>query len=92
MHVQSVPWISQFSKKEDGINRLIYEPALQYWTKKKEREKKKKERNVPEQRENDHRYDQHGEGRGISNLRDDPDDGQPFLTKGGENSIQDDLK
>lgn len=86
MHVQSVPWISQFSKKEDGINRLIYEPILQYWTNER---RKKKERNVPEQRENDHRYDQHGEGRGISNLRDDPDDGQPFLT-GGENSIQDD--
>lgn len=89
MHVQSVPWIFQFSKKEDGINRLIYEPILQYWTNER---RKKKERNVPEQRENDHRYDQHGEGRGISNLRDDPDDGQPFLTKGGENSIQDDLK
>lgn len=86
MHVQSVPWISQFSKKEDGINRLIYEPILQYQTNER---RKKKERNVPEQRENDHRYDQHGEGRGISNLRDDPDDGQPFLT-GGENSIQDD--
>ena len=72
VHVQSVPWISQFSKKEESINRkLIYEPVLQYWTKKRERER---ERNVPEQRENDHCCDQHSEGRGISNLRDDPDD------------------
>lgn len=31
VHVQSVPWISQFSKKEESINRkLIYEPVLQY--------------------------------------------------------------
>lgn len=40
VHVQSVPWISQFSKKEESINRkLIYEPVLQYWTKEREREK-----------------------------------------------------
>lgn len=66
VHVQFVPWVSQFSKREliDGSRR-----------------NEEKKEIIPEQRENDHRYDQHGEGRGISNLGHDPDDRQPSLTK-----------